>query len=228
MDGEASPRCPLVTAGDAMATHGARRKPRIELPAYVADEVEYDRLYRRVHWPRELTPYLDQVSLIGTCERCGQPLTERQYRSGARYCDDVCRDNRKDEEMRRLTAFRKALFRAHRPRFRSQWERQFAELLDLLDLEWKYEPETFALATGERYTPDFFVRTPLGPCFVEIHVMYSMHRVYGAKASKIRRLLPRFASLSEGVPLVLLNEHVLRECFSFWKRLRRRKLDALR
>jgi len=40
---------------------------------------------------------------------------------------------------------------------RSSWEVAFAHYLDAAGLRWTYEPETFKLADGRRYTPDFYV-----------------------------------------------------------------------
>jgi hypothetical protein len=40
---------------------------------------------------------------------------------------------------------------------RSSWELAFAHKLDELGLDWEYEPKTFKLANGLRYTPDFYV-----------------------------------------------------------------------
>lgn len=40
---------------------------------------------------------------------------------------------------------------------RSTWEAAYAEHLDGLGTMWKYEPETFVLADGRAYTPDFHI-----------------------------------------------------------------------
>ncbi len=42
-------------------------------------------------------------------------------------------------------------------RLKSQLEREFAEGLDRMALTWFYEPHTFLLSDGRRYTPDFFI-----------------------------------------------------------------------
>lgn len=39
--------------------------------------------------------------------------------------------------------------------FRSNWEANYARILNEQKIEWKYEPETFQLSTGLTYTPDF-------------------------------------------------------------------------
>ena len=43
-------------------------------------------------------------------------------------------------------------------RFKSNWERQFAQWLDRENLTWLYEAHTYVLSSGARYTPDFFVQ----------------------------------------------------------------------
>lgn len=42
-------------------------------------------------------------------------------------------------------------------RMKSNWEVKYAEHLDSLKLSWKYEPKTFILSNGKRYTPDFYI-----------------------------------------------------------------------
>lgn len=55
--------------------------------------------------------------------------------------------------------------------FRSSWEVAFARFLDGLGTAWEYEPETFKLSDGSRYTPDFRVHLPSGSLFVEVKSM---------------------------------------------------------
>lgn len=40
---------------------------------------------------------------------------------------------------------------------RSSWELAFAHKLDEMQLEWVYEPKSFRLSNGLRYTPDFYI-----------------------------------------------------------------------
>lgn len=50
--------------------------------------------------------------------------------------------------------------------FRSSWEAKVDLFLDHIGLEWQYEPETFELGNGRRYTPDFFI--PSMNLFIEV------------------------------------------------------------
>ncbi len=51
-------------------------------------------------------------------------------------------------------------------RMRSGWEVTFAEKCDEKNIRWEYEPETFTLSTGKRYTPDFYL--PDFDLFIEV------------------------------------------------------------
>lgn len=42
-------------------------------------------------------------------------------------------------------------------RMKSSWEVKFAQLCDENNIEWQYEPKTFKIQDGQRYTPDFFL-----------------------------------------------------------------------
>lgn len=42
-------------------------------------------------------------------------------------------------------------------KFRSSWEVALAKKLDTLGLDWEYEPKSFVLRSGVRYTPDFYL-----------------------------------------------------------------------
>lgn len=41
---------------------------------------------------------------------------------------------------------------------RSSWEIKFARFLDSLSCTWSYEPKTFTVRSGKRYTPDFHIK----------------------------------------------------------------------
>lgn len=105
-------------------------------------------------------------------------------------------------------------YRSHDGRrllLRSTWEVRFCELLDALELEWDYEPSTF-LINGKNYTPDFFVYTPLGGCYVELHVMGGNWRTHNnEKIRTAQRAIP----LGCGWPLVVLDETMMPGVFAF-------------
>lgn len=72
---------------------------------------------------------------------------------------------------------------------RSTLEARWATFFGCLRLKWQYEPETFGLANGGRYTPDFHV-AHLG--WVEIkptvqHLRESWHRIKGFLATNPER-----------------------------------------
>lgn len=65
-------------------------------------------------------------------------------------------------------AFAEAYGTRERIPFRSRLESRWARFFSYLGLPWRYEPYTFPLPNGRRYTPDFHVETPDGPLWVEI------------------------------------------------------------
>lgn len=54
-------------------------------------------------------------------------------------------------------------------RFRSTWEKKFAEHLDASELDWAYESHTYILSDGTSYTPDFWV--PAWDVLIEVKGM---------------------------------------------------------
>jgi hypothetical protein len=49
--------------------------------------------------------------------------------------------------------------------FRSNWEANFARILNYLGIKWSFEKESFRLSTGKHYIPDFHIGNN---CFIEI------------------------------------------------------------
>jgi DNA-directed RNA polymerase subunit RPC12/RpoP len=82
---------------------------------------------------------------------------------------------------------------------RSKWERDFACWLDLKCLRWQYEPVR-VVVDGHPYTPDFFVRSPFGTCYVELHRLTTAQKG-DTKIEKMRKAAPLLAS-----PLILVSE----------------------
>jgi predicted nuclease of restriction endonuclease-like RecB superfamily len=86
-------------------------------------------------------------------------------------------------------------------KMRSTWEVAFAERLDVLGCAWKYEPQQFDLGDGRLYTPDFWVRSPLGEAYVEVH---RFERVKPGDEKKITKI--HFARGVLPLPLVLIGD----------------------
>jgi len=82
---------------------------------------------------------------------------------------------------------------------RSKWERDFACWLDRNGLEWKYEPMR-VMVSGCPYTPDFFVKSPFGDCYVELHRVKTV-RSDDKKLAKVQA-----AATLLNAPLVLISE----------------------
>jgi hypothetical protein len=81
-------------------------------------------------------------------------------------------------------------------RFRSEWERRFAERLDRDGLSWRYQPDCLLLSTGRRYIPDFWVEE--WRSYVEVKGRRDVR--YAAKATQ---------AIADGHPvLVLIREAV--------------------
>lgn len=92
---------------------------------------------------------------------------------------------------------------------RSQWELAFAALLDARSLKWKYEPMTFSIGDS-LYTPDFFVESPLGDCYVELHRMKQVRPGDERKVAKIIRATMDIPHKT-GAPLVVIEETSMRD-----------------
>jgi len=72
------------------------------------------------------------------------------------------------EHVQARVAFAEAYGSGERIPFRSKLEARWARLFSRLGTPWLYEPYTFPLPTGRRYTPDFRVETPEGIVWVEV------------------------------------------------------------
>ncbi len=59
--------------------------------------------------------------------------------------------------------------------FKSSWESDFAILCDQNNIIWQYEPKTFILTAGHRYTPDFYL--PQHDLYIEIKPEYRLHEL---------------------------------------------------
>lgn len=92
-------------------------------------------------------------------------------------------------------------------RFRSKWELDFAKRLDQLEVWWVYEPQKFDVA-GRPYTPDFFVHTPFGRCYVELHRMIA---VLPGDDAKVARLAGLSVVGINGIPLIVLDDYDVRD-----------------
>ena len=57
--------------------------------------------------------------------------------------------------------------------FKSSWEAQFAMDCDSYNIVWQYEPLTFKLLSGSRYTPDFYL--PQYDVWVEVKPQYRLN-----------------------------------------------------
>lgn len=86
-------------------------------------------------------------------------------------------------------------------KFRSKWERDFAQWADSCGLRWEYEPKRFILSNGDQYTPDFLAHTASGPCYVELHRILSIRP---GDEKKIAKLYQARGELN--YPLILLGE----------------------
>lgn len=82
---------------------------------------------------------------------------------------------------------------------RSKWERDFACWLDRQCLKWQYEPVR-VVVEGRPYTPDFYVLSPFGACYVELHRLTTAPRS-DLKPEKMRKAAPLLEA-----PLILISE----------------------
>lgn len=80
--------------------------------------------------------------------------------------------------------------------FRSSWEANFAKWLDLSDIKWLYESETFDLG-NTTYTPDFYL--PEFDCYIEI-------KGYWYSNGKIK-----FHKFQKNFDVLLFDEYKLKE-----------------
>jgi hypothetical protein len=82
-------------------------------------------------------------------------------------------------------------------RFAHASERQFARLLDFYQIEWEYEPTSFAIGWDhdgnvvQRFTPDFFL--PEFGLYIEITTLNQ--KLVTKKNRKVRRLRERYPEI---------------------------------
>jgi hypothetical protein len=86
---------------------------------------------------------------------------------------------------------------------RSSYEVAFAKYLDSKDVYWEYEPKTFKLSSGKRYTPDF--RIPEWNQTIEIK-----GRLKGDAKEKIDAFRKEFPDQN----LILLNAKALKDLYN--------------
>lgn len=72
-------------------------------------------------------------------------------------------------------------------RFRSRLEARWAVFFDSINVRWDYEPEGFILADGTHYLPDFLLKLPSGPLWVEIKPVSGDQTKY----EKFKRIMAR-------------------------------------
>jgi hypothetical protein len=89
---------------------------------------------------------------------------------------------------------------------RSLWEIDAARRMDQLGLVWEYEPTTFRLSNGKSYTPEFFVQSPFGPCYVELH---RVQKPKPGDEPKLEKL--KLASRELPLPLVIMDAKEMAE-----------------
>lgn len=89
-------------------------------------------------------------------------------------------------------------------KFRSLWERDFAIYLDLLHISWSYEPTRIKLSNGDTYLPDFYVVSPFGPCYIELHQMTHVRPSDVCRVETILKAQKEMISLT-GIPLLVFS-----------------------
>lgn len=98
------------------------------------------------------------------CKECNKEL-ERQpskiYTKNV-FCDKTCKGKWIAENILinvKSKMHREAFTSKGKIIFRSRWEIAFVkDYLDLNNLQWQYEPKTFTLSNGQKYTPDFYMK----------------------------------------------------------------------
>jgi len=126
--------------------------------------------------------------LINNCLNCNKEFATPRYQNH-KYCSVKCSIG---DIGSRPTSPKAARAKAGiRPDidsnlyFFSRWEANFARMLNLLKVEWQFQPKTFKLKT-QRYTPDFYL--PHENAYIEIKKFLSP---YSAKRDKeFRELYP--------------------------------------
>lgn len=108
-------------------------------------------------------------------------------------------------EWRRYTALNGKEYR-----FRSAWEEALARYLDSSYLHWEFEPRKFILDDGSSYTPDFYVESPFGSCYVECHRLTKIKPGDEEKVAKLFRIAKENLL---GAPLILLDKPEITQLF---------------
>lgn len=155
-----------------------------------------------------------------TCDECARPIELLPCRSRvAKYCSPHCGRAAGGRKISALMRARLAAGFLPAParwrvyvdrsgkthRLRSLWELDFARFIDARGLRWEYEPRRFILSNGRPYTPDFFVESPLGPCYVELHRVEHIKPGDEEKAHRLRMAAVEIIQQTLA-PLVLFGE----------------------
>ena len=69
--------------------------------------------------------------------------------------------------------------------FKSSWEVEIAKFLDNHNISWQYEPKTFKMDNGHRYTPDFFLED--FNIFIEVKPIYFINEKVIYKIQQVRQ-----------------------------------------
>lgn len=81
--------------------------------------------------------------------------------------------------------------------FRSSWELRFSRQMTELGMKWLYEPRTFKMSNGKRYTPDFFL--PEFNMYIEITPKAFMEYKVLVKIPEVRKYGFKAIVIHEGI-----------------------------
>lgn len=101
------------------------------------------------------------------CKQCGKEIERLKSRTKREFCSRNCRTKFIYPKLLSSPKGRSWKIIGENLVFRSRLEAAFVkDFLRTCELEWEYEPKTFVLPDGRKYTPDFYVKD--NDCYVEI------------------------------------------------------------
>lgn len=95
------------------------------------------------------------------CDYCGKKMERVPSKVNKKnYCNKSCKGKYFWEKISKKMVWKPChgVIKGQKMFFRSRWELVFAiDFLEKSNLKWEYEPKSFTLSDGSKYTPDFYI-----------------------------------------------------------------------
>ena len=140
-------RSKLVFCSHGCLSEAARLKLFDKSPKFVvAKEKEYDKRHKHCCWCNvDYCDVLKRNSSKACSKKCMYASMSKTRHDKGSYCETLYTSAH--------GGFRQDLGTY----FRSNWEANYARIMNYEKIHWEYEPKTFRLLEGMSYTPDFLI-----------------------------------------------------------------------